>query len=59
MKDYAPFTFLMGWALVAPYLGSRFVFSMDMFWKNMFLRLRGANTSFNHAFVEFEITFLP
>ncbi len=28
-----------------------FVFSIDPFWRSMFLRLRGAHISFNHAFV--------
>jgi len=28
-----------------------FVFSINPFWRNVFLRLRGAPTSFNHAFM--------
>jgi len=28
-----------------------FVFFIDLFWKNMFLRLMGPHTCFNHAYV--------
>ncbi len=34
-----------------------FVFLIDSFWSSMFLKLRGAHTSFIHAFVQLEITF--
>ncbi len=36
-----------------------FVFSIDPFWRSRFFRLKGAHTSFNHAFMQLGITFLP
>jgi hypothetical protein len=51
MEDCAPFAFLGSWALVAPYLCPSFVSLIDPFWRSMFIRLRGAHTSFCHAFL--------
>jgi len=35
-----------------------FIFSIDLFWKNMFLRLKGAATGFNFAYMQHEMAFL-
>jgi hypothetical protein len=35
-----------------------FVFLIDTFWRNMFLKLNGAHTCFNHAYMQCEMTFL-
>jgi hypothetical protein len=35
-----------------------FVFSIDLFWKSMFLRLKGAHTCFSHVYVQHEMVFL-
>ncbi len=49
MEDCAPFAFIKSWALVAPYLCPSFVSLINLFWRSMFIRLKGAHTSFNHS----------
>jgi hypothetical protein len=51
MDNYAPSTFLRNLALVALYPCSKFPTFNKLFWKSMFLKLREAHTSFNHAFM--------
>jgi hypothetical protein len=57
MDNYAPSTFLGVWVLVVPYLCSRFhIFDRPILEKYVF-QVKGAPPSFNHAFVQHEITF--
>jgi hypothetical protein len=58
MEDCAAFAFLGNWALVVSYLCSRFYIFDRPIWRNMFLKLKGAHTCFNHAYVQHEITFI-
>jgi hypothetical protein len=55
MEDCSPFFFIGSWALVI-FLG--FEFLIDPFWKNMFIRLKGVCTYFNHTYVQREMSFL-
>ncbi len=59
MENYAPYAFLGNLALVALYLCSKFPIFNKPFWKSMFFKLKEVHTSFNHAFMQFEIVFLP
>jgi hypothetical protein len=51
MEDYAPSTFLKSWVLVALYLCFRFHIFDNLFWMNMFFKLKGAHTYFIDAYV--------
>jgi len=63
MKDCAPSVFLkmlvrISWALAVLYLCFRFIFFIDLFWRSMFPRLKGAHICFNHVYVQREMAFL-
>jgi hypothetical protein len=53
-----PIYFFKEVVLVALYLCSKFHFSIDLFSRSMFLRLKGADTCFKQNYVQCEMTFL-
>jgi len=58
MEICAPFVFLGNWALVVPYLCSKFHIFNRLFWKNMFFRSRGP-TPFQSCFHAIQYIFPP
>jgi hypothetical protein len=53
-----PIYFFKEVVFVALYLCSKFHFSIDLFSRSMFLRLKGADTCFKQNYVQCEMTFL-